>query len=222
MLTKAVLRECIPDQVLVPVPICLAVFHHFVYWVHGVDQTILVRSFVTARQGHLRPDVGKCHTRKHLIGDVCHVDRLIWLCVAHVVNWQNRLVIWILLCGRHLPRMVVDVIPLLGKSSCAGPRREGGEALRIHARRICSNDAAPIAVDHVANTVSHRVQLVNARVAEEAKRLADVVHVFKLISTGQVQSSVGAARKRVDSVLEEAVGVQQEGDITDAEAAGLL
>mmetsp|Transcript_66384 Transcript_66384/g.158378 ORF Transcript_66384/g.158378 Transcript_66384/m.158378 type:complete len:332 (-) Transcript_66384:1679-2674(-) len=188
---------------------------------HGVDQGVLVCGFIPPGQTHGGEVAGEDTSSPHLILHVGHVHRLIWLRLALLMHRQK--LHHALSTGLpEEPGVVVQVVPLLHHPAGPGPRGEGGEAPRVHARGVRRDHAPEVPVDHVPHPVGHGVQLVHPGVADEAQGLADVVHVLELLAARQMQGLGGAPCEGVDPVLQQPVGAAKEGHVSDAEAAALL
>mmetsp|Transcript_92099 Transcript_92099/g.231602 ORF Transcript_92099/g.231602 Transcript_92099/m.231602 type:complete len:254 (+) Transcript_92099:711-1472(+) len=197
------------EHLHVPVPICLTILKVLVDRVHRMDEAVLERCLLPRGTHRQREERRHHHAGSHLVLDVCHVNRLVGLRVADLVN-GHQFHHALLDRFTHFPRMVVDVVPLLRHAAGARPSREGGEALRVHASGVGKNHAAPVSVHHVPEPVRHVVELVDTGVTQKAQRLANVMHVFQLLATCQVQRLRAALGQRVDFVLENTVGSADE------------
>mmetsp|Transcript_82768 Transcript_82768/g.233082 ORF Transcript_82768/g.233082 Transcript_82768/m.233082 type:complete len:361 (-) Transcript_82768:1793-2875(-) len=171
----------LPEHSLVPVPICLGIFVELVHGMHRMEQAILERAFFGTHPCRQGEEGAQHHTGGELVLDVRHVDRLIRLRAAQLVHGQ-KLHHSLVNCLLVFPRVVVDVVPLLGEAQGGRAGRECSEALRIHACRISRNQPAPIAVGHGADLISEVVQLVHAVVSNQAQSFAQVLYVLQLFT----------------------------------------
>mmetsp|Transcript_57031 Transcript_57031/g.90440 ORF Transcript_57031/g.90440 Transcript_57031/m.90440 type:complete len:720 (-) Transcript_57031:585-2744(-) len=206
---------------LVSFPVRFGIFEELFDRVHGVDQRVLISRFITPGHCHAWEVASKDTAGPHLILNVSHVHRLIGLCVTLLVHRQE-LHHAVVASFLEQPRVVVQEVPLLHQTAGPRPGGEGGEAPRIHAGGIGRQHAPEVPVDHGAHFVGHGMQLIHARVADEAERFADVAHVLQFFATREMQGLRTASRQCINSVLQQAIGQAQEGHISNAETAALL
>mmetsp|Transcript_30927 Transcript_30927/g.83806 ORF Transcript_30927/g.83806 Transcript_30927/m.83806 type:complete len:517 (+) Transcript_30927:821-2371(+) len=187
---------------------------------HLVQQAVLVRALITHDAAERGEVLAHHATGGHLILHVGHVDCLVRLSVAKHVLWHD-LHHALVHCGIHLPRVHVQVVPLLDKAACAGARREGCEVGRVHAGCVRGHDSPPVAVDEVSKSVRDVVELVHAGIADQAQGLDEEVAVLELLAALEVQGLWAATLKHSHAILQQAVGTAEERDIADAEPAAL-
>mmetsp|Transcript_54773 Transcript_54773/g.75912 ORF Transcript_54773/g.75912 Transcript_54773/m.75912 type:complete len:394 (-) Transcript_54773:450-1631(-) len=209
------------EHLLVAVPICLAVLVELVDWVHRVDQRVLVRRFVAEGSRGIREVASKNAASPHFVLNIGHVHGLVRLCVALLVHRQ-QLHHALVACFPEFPRMVVHIVPLLHKATCTRPSREGSETLGVHSCGVRGHDPPEVAVDHIPHLVGHGMELVHTGVPNQSEGFTDVAHVLQLFATREVQGLGTTSRQGVHSVLQQPVGMRQEGDIANTEATALL
>mmetsp|Transcript_37452 Transcript_37452/g.119168 ORF Transcript_37452/g.119168 Transcript_37452/m.119168 type:complete len:531 (-) Transcript_37452:536-2128(-) len=214
-----VLEAHLPPVLLVLVPAALALRVVLVKRIDGPEA--LVHVLVHTR--HEARELGVHALHHHLAGHgvlgVVLVRRpvpvVVRLVLGHRVQEAH---------GEHaldVAGVVQEVLVPHGDAVVPNAGGEGGEVGGIHAQRVAEDHAAVVAARPGPPHDVDVVEPVAAPVADEAQGLDDVGDALQALAALEVQRVARAPLQQVHHVLAAAPGHGEEGDVADAEAAGL-